>query len=151
MGKKEFVVASSQTWLNLVFIFVFQIESLKHSHKLEVTSIKLECTRSKGELERDRDTLQGQIEGRDAKNITKTTLHAHHLKCANHANMQIHHMYESISTMCIAVLQTDVEMLKAAVERHKEALVEKERDTVRKVQSAREEEFRKTAALHEEK
>ncbi|XP_075907931.1 centrosomal protein of 83 kDa [Nelusetta ayraudi] len=88
-----------------------QIDSLKHSHKLEVTTIKLECTRSKGELERDRDTLQDQME----------------------------------------VLQTDVELLKAAVQRHKEALVEKERETVRKVQSAREEEFRKTAALHEEK
>lgn len=147
-GRKEFVVASGWTWLNLLFAFVFQIESLKHSHKLEVTSIKLECTRSKGELERDRDTLQGQIEGRNAKNIT---LHAHHLKCANHTNMQIHNIYESISITCITVLQTDVEMLKAAVERHKEALVEKERDTVRKVQSAREEEFCKTAALHEEK
>lgn len=41
-----------------------QIDSLKHSHKLEVTSIKLECARSKGELERDRDTLQDQMEGR---------------------------------------------------------------------------------------
>ncbi|XP_041819496.1 centrosomal protein of 83 kDa isoform X2 [Chelmon rostratus] len=88
-----------------------QIESLKHSHKLEVTNVKLECTRSKGELERERDTLQGQIDG----------------------------------------LQADVEVLKAAVERHKEVLVEKEREIVRKVQSAREEEFRKTAALHEEK
>ncbi|XP_051248747.1 centrosomal protein of 83 kDa [Dicentrarchus labrax] len=88
-----------------------QIESLKHSHKLEVASIKLECTRSKGELERERDTLQGQIDG----------------------------------------LQADVEVLKAAVERHKEVLIEKEREVVRKVQSAREEEFRKTATLHEEK
>uniref|UniRef100_A0A8C4HSD7 Centrosomal protein of 83 kDa n=1 Tax=Dicentrarchus labrax TaxID=13489 RepID=A0A8C4HSD7_DICLA len=87
------------------------IESLKHSHKLEVASIKLECTRSKGELERERDTLQGQIDG----------------------------------------LQADVEVLKAAVERHKEVLIEKEREVVRKVQSAREEEFRKTATLHEEK
>lgn len=42
-----------------------QIDSLKHSHKLEVTSIKLECTRSKGELERDRDMLQDQVEGRN--------------------------------------------------------------------------------------
>uniref|UniRef100_A0A7N6AIQ9 Centrosomal protein 83 n=1 Tax=Anabas testudineus TaxID=64144 RepID=A0A7N6AIQ9_ANATE len=88
-----------------------QIESLRHSHKLEVASIKLECTRSKGEVERERDTLQGQIDG----------------------------------------LQADVEVLKAAVERHKEVLVEKEREIVRKVQSAREEEFRKTATLHEEK
>lgn len=45
-------------------MFLFgQIDSLKHSHKLEVTTIKLECTRSKGELERDRDTLQDQMEG----------------------------------------------------------------------------------------
>ena len=44
-----------------------------------------------------------------------------------------------------------MEVLKAAVERHKEVLVEKERELVRRVQSAREEEFRKTAAMHEEK
>ncbi|XP_028426042.1 centrosomal protein of 83 kDa isoform X2 [Perca flavescens] len=88
-----------------------QIESLKHSHKLELASVKLECARSKGELERESDALQGQIDG----------------------------------------LQADVEVLKAAVARHKEVLLEKERELVRKVQSAREEEFRKTATLHEEK
>ena len=52
---------------------------------------------------------------------------------------------------CVSGLQADVEVLKAAVERHKEVLVEKEREMVRKVQSARDEEFRKTAVLHEEK
>uniref|UniRef100_A0A3P8NQS1 Centrosomal protein 83 n=1 Tax=Astatotilapia calliptera TaxID=8154 RepID=A0A3P8NQS1_ASTCA len=78
-----------------------QIESLRHSHKLEIASVKLECSRSKGEVERERDTLQGQIDG----------------------------------------LQADVEVLNAAVERHKEVLVEKEREMVRRVQSAREEEF----------
>ena len=55
------------------------------------------------------------------------------------------------SKLCVAGLQADVEVLKAAVERHKEVLVEKEREMVRKVQSAREEEFRKMASLHEEK
>uniref|UniRef100_A0A8C7XJP8 Centrosomal protein 83 n=1 Tax=Oryzias sinensis TaxID=183150 RepID=A0A8C7XJP8_9TELE len=88
-----------------------QMESLKHSHKLEVDRIRLECARSKAELERERDTLQGQNDG----------------------------------------LQTDVEVLKAAVSRSKEVLMEKERDAVRRVQSAREEEQRRTAALHEEK
>lgn len=43
--------------------FVHQIESLRHSHKLEIASVKLECSRSKGEVERERDTLQGQIDG----------------------------------------------------------------------------------------
>lgn len=88
-----------------------QVDSLKHSHKLELATVKLECARSKAEVERERDTLQAQIDG----------------------------------------LQGDVEVLKAAVERHKEVLVEKEREAVRKVQAAREEEFRKTAALHEDK
>lgn len=46
-----------------------QIESLKHSHKVEVANIKLECTRSKGELERERDTLQGQVDGMDTTHI----------------------------------------------------------------------------------
>ncbi|CAJ1054481.1 centrosomal protein of 83 kDa [Xyrichtys novacula] len=88
-----------------------QVESLKHSHKLETANIRLECTRSKAELEREKDRLQGQIDG----------------------------------------LETDVEVLNAAVEQHKKLLVEKEREIVRKVQSAREEEFCKIAALHEEK
>uniref|UniRef100_A0A672J7W7 Centrosomal protein 83 n=1 Tax=Salarias fasciatus TaxID=181472 RepID=A0A672J7W7_SALFA len=48
-------------------------------------------------------------------------------------------------------LQADVEVLKTTVERHKEVVVEKERELVRKVQSVREDELRKTAALHEEK
>uniref|UniRef100_A0AAX7V3Y1 Centrosomal protein 83 n=1 Tax=Astatotilapia calliptera TaxID=8154 RepID=A0AAX7V3Y1_ASTCA len=84
-----------------------QIESLRHSHKLEIASVKLECSRSKGEVERERDTLQGQIDG----------------------------------------LQADVEVLNAAVERHKEVLVEKEREMVRRVQSAREEEVYLTPFL----
>ncbi|KAM4712014.1 centrosomal protein of 83 kDa [Anableps anableps] len=88
-----------------------QIESLKHSHKLEAASVRLECARSKGELERERDTLQGHMDG----------------------------------------LQADVEVLKEALERSKEVLVEKEREMVRKVQSAREEEFHRVATLHEEK
>uniref|UniRef100_A0A3Q1ERR3 Centrosomal protein 83 n=1 Tax=Acanthochromis polyacanthus TaxID=80966 RepID=A0A3Q1ERR3_9TELE len=53
--------------------------------------------------------------------------------------------------LSVSGLQADVEVLKAAVERHKEVVVEKEREMVRKVQSAREEEFRKTATVHEEK
>ncbi|XP_054911705.1 centrosomal protein of 83 kDa-like isoform X1 [Poeciliopsis prolifica] len=48
-------------------------------------------------------------------------------------------------------LQADVEVLKAALERNKEVVLEKEREMVRKVQSAREEEFHKMAALHEER
>ena len=42
-------------------------------------------------------------------------------------------------------------MLKEAQERNRELLVEKEREAVRGVQAAREEEFHKMAAVHEEK
>ncbi|KAJ3612294.1 hypothetical protein NHX12_020570, partial [Muraenolepis orangiensis] len=88
-----------------------QVESMKHSHKLEQANVRLECSRTKGEMERERDTLQGQIDA----------------------------------------LQTDVEVLRASVERQKEVLTEKEREMVRRVQAAREEELHKTAVLHEEK
>uniref|UniRef100_A0A1A8FCN8 Coiled-coil domain containing 41 n=1 Tax=Nothobranchius korthausae TaxID=1143690 RepID=A0A1A8FCN8_9TELE len=88
-----------------------QLESLKHSHKVEITSVKLECSRSKVEVERERDILQSQVDG----------------------------------------LLADVEVHKAAAERFKKVKADKEKEVVRKVQAAREEEFRKTAVLHEEK
>ena len=44
-----------------------QLEGLKHSHKLELANVRLECARSKGELERERDALQGHIDGREAR------------------------------------------------------------------------------------
>uniref|UniRef100_A0A8C6PBL8 Centrosomal protein 83 n=1 Tax=Nothobranchius furzeri TaxID=105023 RepID=A0A8C6PBL8_NOTFU len=88
-----------------------QLESLKHSHKVEITSIKLECSRSKAEAERERDSLQSQVDG----------------------------------------LLADVEEHKAAAERFKKGMVDKEKEVVRKVQAAREEEFRKAAVLHDEK
>ncbi|KAM9824309.1 centrosomal protein of 83 kDa [Neosynchiropus ocellatus] len=40
-----------------------QMDSLKHSNKLDLANVKLECARSRGEMERERDALQGQIEG----------------------------------------------------------------------------------------
>lgn len=53
--------------------------------------------------------------------------------------------------VCVSGLQADVEVLNAALERNKEVVLEKEREMVRKVQSAREEEFHKMATLHEER
>ncbi|NXN33434.1 CEP83 protein, partial [Nycticryphes semicollaris] len=48
-------------------------------------------------------------------------------------------------------LLSDKEILKAAVERHKVLLVEKDRELIRKVQAAKEEVFAKIAALQDEK
>ncbi|NP_001340860.1 centrosomal protein of 83 kDa [Danio rerio] len=88
-----------------------QVEEMKHTHKLELSNVKLECVRSKGELERERDMLQCQVEG----------------------------------------LQSDIEVMKSALERNKELISEKEREMVRRVQAAREEEIHKMATLQEEK
>lgn len=66
-------------------------------------------------------------------------------------SLRLESLYHLKPSNSVSGLQADVEVLNAAVERHKEVLVEKEREMVRRVQSAREEEFRKMAALHEEK
>ncbi|XP_051974656.1 centrosomal protein of 83 kDa [Xyrauchen texanus] len=88
-----------------------QVQEMKHAHKLELANVKLECVRAKGEMERDRDTLQCQVEG----------------------------------------LQSDIEVLKETFERNKDLISEKEREMVRRVQAAREEEINKMATLQEEK
>lgn len=44
--------------------FIVQVEEMKHTHKLELSNVKLECVRAKGEIERDRDALQCQVEGK---------------------------------------------------------------------------------------
>ncbi|XP_067284253.1 centrosomal protein of 83 kDa isoform X1 [Pseudorasbora parva] len=88
-----------------------QVEEMKHTHKLELSNVKLEGVRAKGEIERDRDTLQCQVEG----------------------------------------LQSDIEVMKSALERNKDLISEREREMVRRVQAAREEEIHKMATLQEEK
>ncbi|XP_043401907.1 centrosomal protein of 83 kDa isoform X3 [Chelonia mydas] len=88
-----------------------KVDELKHSHKLEVTNVRLEAARAKSEVERERNKIQSEMDG----------------------------------------LHSDNEILKAAVERHKVLLIEKDRELIRKVQAAREEGFQKLAALQEEK
>ncbi|XP_059843737.1 centrosomal protein of 83 kDa isoform X1 [Hypanus sabinus] len=88
-----------------------KLEECKHSHKLEVTNIKLEAAKAKGEIERERDNMQSQLDG----------------------------------------LQSDNEILRANIERHKELMAEKERELIRKVQAAKEDDFQKLAALQDEK
>ncbi|XP_072097117.1 centrosomal protein of 83 kDa isoform X1 [Mobula birostris] len=88
-----------------------KLEECKHSHKLEVTNIKLEAAKAKGEIERERDNMQSQLDG----------------------------------------LQSDNEILRANIERHKELMAEKERELIRKVQAAKEDDFQKLSALQDEK
>uniref|UniRef100_A0A803T1H1 Centrosomal protein 83 n=1 Tax=Anolis carolinensis TaxID=28377 RepID=A0A803T1H1_ANOCA len=88
-----------------------KVEELKHSHKLEVTNIKLESARARSEIERERNKIQSEMDG----------------------------------------LRSDNEILKTTLERHKVILTEKDRELIRKVQAAKEEEFQKLAMLQEEK
>uniref|UniRef100_A0A4W3ILX6 Centrosomal protein 83 n=1 Tax=Callorhinchus milii TaxID=7868 RepID=A0A4W3ILX6_CALMI len=48
-------------------------------------------------------------------------------------------------------LQSDIDILKASIERHKELLTEKEREVIRKVQAAKEEDFQKLTVIQDEK
>ncbi|XP_030070463.1 centrosomal protein of 83 kDa [Microcaecilia unicolor] len=88
-----------------------KVEELKHSHKLEITNIKLEAARAKSETEREKNNIQSQMDEMVSEN----------------------------------------EILKAAVERHRALLAEKERELIRKIQSAKEEGFQNIAALQDEK
>ncbi|XP_060770254.1 centrosomal protein of 83 kDa isoform X2 [Neoarius graeffei] len=88
-----------------------QVEEIKHAHMLELANGKMEFVKARGEVERERDKLQTQVEG----------------------------------------LQSDLEVLTAAVERNKELLSEKEQEMVHRIQAARKEEMQKIAVLQEEK
>lgn len=51
----------------LIWVFFFpnsQVEELKHSHKLEVTNVKLEAARTKSEVERERNKIQSEMDGK---------------------------------------------------------------------------------------
>ncbi|NXF47417.1 CEP83 protein, partial [Oceanites oceanicus] len=41
-----------------------KVEELKHSHKLEVTNVKLEAARTKSEVERERNKIQSEMDGK---------------------------------------------------------------------------------------
>uniref|UniRef100_A0A9J7YQK1 Centrosomal protein 83 n=1 Tax=Cyprinus carpio carpio TaxID=630221 RepID=A0A9J7YQK1_CYPCA len=114
-----------------------EIEEMKHTHKLELSNLKLECVRAKGDLERDRDTLQCQVEGKQTSSSFIYFLGT----------------YFTIISVSLSVLglQSDIEVMKSALERNKELISEKEREMVRRVQAAREDEIHKMASLQEEK
>lgn len=48
----------------LVFFSVSKVEEVKHSHKLEVTNVKLEAAKTKNEAERERNKIQSEMDGK---------------------------------------------------------------------------------------
>lgn len=47
-----------------VGVHLGQAEEMRHTHKLELSNVKLDCVRNKGEIERERDILHSQVEGK---------------------------------------------------------------------------------------
>ncbi|XP_070558809.1 centrosomal protein of 83 kDa-like isoform X1 [Ptychodera flava] len=84
-----------------------QLEEALHRHKIEMTNMKMDVIKSKGEIERQRDTLANEVEGCRSK----------------------------------------VEVLQHSLEAQTYTLAEKEKEMVRKIQAAREEEWEKINRL----
>uniref|UniRef100_A0A8C5BPB1 Centrosomal protein of 83 kDa n=1 Tax=Gadus morhua TaxID=8049 RepID=A0A8C5BPB1_GADMO len=97
--------------------------------------------------EREVSSLTDQVEG--LKHSHKLDLNNVRLECAR-SKGELERERNALQGQMDA-LQTDVEVLRACGERQKEVLVEKEREMVRRVQAAREDELHKMAILHEEK
>ncbi|MGH0160635.1 UNVERIFIED_CONTAM: hypothetical protein FKN15_039576 [Acipenser sinensis] len=140
-------------------------EELKHSHKLEISNTKLEAARAKGEMERERDSLQSQVNGLQSDiEILKTTIerHKNHIaekecelirkvQAIREEEFQKLAAIQDEKTDFVNGLQSDIEILKTTIERHKNHIAEKECELIRKVQAIREEEFQKLAAIQDEK
>lgn len=47
-----------------------QVEEIKHAHRLELANVKMEFLKARGEVERERDKLQTQVESRFLHHIT---------------------------------------------------------------------------------
>lgn len=52
-------------FLHIYFVtHMKQVEEIKHAHMLELANGKMEFVKARGEVERERDKLQTQVEGR---------------------------------------------------------------------------------------
>uniref|UniRef100_A0A8C2B3R8 Centrosomal protein 83 n=1 Tax=Cyprinus carpio TaxID=7962 RepID=A0A8C2B3R8_CYPCA len=97
--------------------------------------------------EREISSLNSQIE--ELKHTHKLDLSNVKLECVR-AKGELERDRDTLQCQ-VEGLQSDIEVLKSALERNKELISEKEREMVRRVQAAREEEIHKIATLQEEK
>ncbi|XP_035281904.1 centrosomal protein of 83 kDa isoform X1 [Anguilla anguilla] len=130
----------------------------------EKQSLRLQAERLESELRLSLEqstTLTGRLHKAERQvNLLTSQVeqlkHSHKLEVANvklesvRARAEVGRERDALQSQ-LEGLQLDVEVLKEALERNRELLVEKEREAVRRVQAAREEEFHKMAAVQEEK
>uniref|UniRef100_A0A8C1CXB7 Centrosomal protein 83 n=1 Tax=Cyprinus carpio carpio TaxID=630221 RepID=A0A8C1CXB7_CYPCA len=97
--------------------------------------------------EREIHSLNSQIE--EMKHTHKLELSNLKLECVR-AKGDLERDRDTLQCQ-VEGLQSDIEVMKSALERNKELISEKEREMVRRVQAAREDEIHKMASLQEEK
>lgn len=97
--------------------------------------------------EREINSLNSQVE--EMKHTQKLELSNVKLECVR-SKGEIERERDTLQCQ-VEGLQSDIEVMKSALERNKELISEKEREMVRRVQAAREEDIHKMAALQEEK
>uniref|UniRef100_A0A8C2A0L1 Centrosomal protein 83 n=1 Tax=Cyprinus carpio TaxID=7962 RepID=A0A8C2A0L1_CYPCA len=98
-------------------------------------------------VEREIHSLNSQIE--EMKHTHKLELSNLKLECVR-AKGDLERDRDTLQCQ-VEGLQSDIEVMKSALERNKELISEKEREMVRRVQAAREDEIHKMASLQEEK
>ncbi|KAJ8381516.1 hypothetical protein SKAU_G00022940, partial [Synaphobranchus kaupii] len=128
----------------------------------EKQSLRLQGERLEGELRlslEQNTLLTGRLHKSERQvNVLTSQVeqlkHSHKLEVANvklesvRARGEVERERDTLQSQ-MEGLQLDVEVLKEALERNRELLVEKEREAVRRVQVTREEEFRKMAVVQE--
>ncbi|XP_016135580.1 centrosomal protein of 83 kDa [Sinocyclocheilus grahami] len=131
------------------------VKALEYRMQLDRTESELRLSQEQNTLltsklhkaEREIHSLNSQIE--EMKHTHKLDLSNVKLECVR-AKGELERDRDTLQCQ-VEGLQSDIEVLKSALERNKELISEKEREMVRRVQAAREEEIHKMATLQEEK
>ncbi|XP_037243765.1 centrosomal protein of 83 kDa isoform X3 [Falco biarmicus] len=153
----------------------FEHQKEEHARILEEKKIKYEAEAEKKSAELQLDRIEKELRMSHEQNILLTSKlhkserevnslaakveelkHSHKLEVTNvkleaaRTKSEVERERNKIQSEMDGLL-SDKEILKAAVERHKVLLVEKDRELIRKVQAAKEEVFEQIAALQDEK
>uniref|UniRef100_A0A1A8PHD1 Coiled-coil domain containing 41 n=2 Tax=Nothobranchius rachovii TaxID=451742 RepID=A0A1A8PHD1_9TELE len=123
-----------------------QLERLENERRLSHEQ-NSQLTGRLHKAEREVSTLSSQLES--LKHSHKVEITSIKLECSR-SKAEVERERDALQSQVDGLL-ADVEVHKAAAERFKKVGVDKEKEVVRKVQAAREEEFRKAAVLHDEK
>ncbi|XP_075285221.1 centrosomal protein of 83 kDa isoform X2 [Opisthocomus hoazin] len=135
-----------------------KLENEVEKYRTEYNKLRYEHTFLKSEFEHQKEEHTRILEEKKIKYEAEVEelKHSHKLEVTNvkleaaRTKSEVERERNKIQSEMDGLL-SDKEILKAAVERHKVLLVEKDRELIRKVQAAKEEVFEKITALQDEK